>query len=1234
VLSQQDQTAARVARNADERTLALHLAEVARHRLAGEDAQGQRLVDAQPRERVVLGVLPPRRPEINLLPPPSGGDLPPEPGVPVDELPASELGLTCLVSPTAAALVFEVTCRFALYIQQFPSYEEEREFAGHSAVPEPSSDTPANHDPPAPQRRRRRAARTGAPFRPVYRRHDVEARLTLDVPLPAEGDGRPHTTTERTALATACHDAVFGAGAPAGPPTGPFGDGNCRYHLLADGAQVVPPEHLANPEAYDRFLAEAIDRGWVLPLPDVAFSVGVQREFDDQVRVTLTLENATTPPERRGGFLPEFGLYNAQFSARLAGGRFKNMGYKIVEHDYRLQPQVYAHGRFCYLDPGVDPETGVVQTTTWPIYPQPVFESRQDIELTFVELAHDPIPPLRAIAAAMQRFDDEWGAWLAGPECHLDSDARAKCTADRAAFADERRRFAVGVDLLAADVSSDGLGQAFRWMNEAFARMRSPGGLDPDTPGAPLPGPVRSWRLFQIVFIVCNLAALAARETPVGDPLREELAIADVLWFPTGGGKSDAIFGLIGCALFYDRLRGKRFGVTAMVRFPLRMLSLQQLDRILRLVVACERVRTDAAAGGRALGEPFALGYLVGRANTPNRLTDGADDRWGDLGAMAALARRDPSWGRDHTVVPTCPYCDAPDVHLSPDVDQVRLGHRCHACQRQLPVMISDDEVYRYLPAVVVATVDKLAAVAWNPHFSHLTHGAAYACPDHGFVTFTHGAPGRQRCIARAYCTRDPREWTRVEPYDPAPALMVQDELHLLAEELGTFAAHYETLWQYLCARGSGLHSKVVAATATISDYDNQVRQLYALRPRRFPSEGYLDGVTFYARRDANLTRRLFVGALPSQVSTSGFALLAAATLREELARLAALDPAEVVRTLGLRATAPAEVADLLFAYDLQLYYANKKTDADRVHAESSSAGAAGDPTYFRSECLNGQTPLARIAETIRRIEHESRATPAAEHLGVVAGTSLVSHGIDLDRLNVQFILGMPPTIAYYVQATSRAGRANVGLVFTALGRSYARDRSVFQFFEPTHEYVNALVEPVALNRFSVHGPRKTAPGLLAGILLCDWSRDLARLARAGGRWAARPVNFASAREFQRWLQSAPAAVEDELRDVVGEAFGLGASQLDPVVARQFADTVNKLVDQLVASVRRSPEPALQRALRPRPPTSFRDIDAAVEFGVVGQHSRSLFGVLSGARSPRDDPDREVEPADEGATDA
>ena len=155
-----------------------------------------------------------------------------------------------------------------------------------------------------------------------------------------------------------------------------------------------------------------------------------------------------------------------------------------------------------------------------------------------------------------------------------------------------------------------------------------------------------------------------------------------------------------------------------------------------------------------------------------------------------------------------------------------------------LPVDVTDDEVYRYLPAVLVGTVDKIASLAFNPHASHLTHGPAFRCPDHGYVTYPQA--GGQGCLARAACTHPPGHWIPVSLKDPAPALVIQDELHLLSEELGTFAAHYETLWQHLCAAGSGLPSKVLAATATISDYENQVRQLYALTPRRFPTDGWV----------------------------------------------------------------------------------------------------------------------------------------------------------------------------------------------------------------------------------------------------------------------------------------------------------------------------------------------------------------------------------------------------------
>ena len=140
-----------------------------------------------------------------------------------------------------------------------------------------------------------------------------------------------------------------------------------------------------------------------------------------------------------------------------------------------------------------------------------------------------------------------------------------------------------------------------------------------------------------------------------------------MLWFPTGGGKSAALYGIIAVALFFDRLRGKDAGVTAMLRFPLRMLSVQQLQLVLRLVVACEHVR---AAHGDP-GEPFRLGYWVGRNNTPNKITSPADERWHDIAWMAG---RDGKWKRDNAVLPSCPYCGLSEVALDPDVGAVRLG--------------------------------------------------------------------------------------------------------------------------------------------------------------------------------------------------------------------------------------------------------------------------------------------------------------------------------------------------------------------------------------------------------------------------------------------------------------------------------------------------------------------------------------------------------------------------------
>jgi hypothetical protein len=985
------------------------------------------------------------------------------------------------------------------------------------------------------------------------------------------------------------------------------------------------------PQTYETYLREHARVDWTAPVPTVAFRATVQRTPDGPLRLAVTLVNASQNPVRDRGYLPEMAVYDASFSADVTGGDIIPTEYRLVERDYRTDPRVYAHGRFCCLDEDAFAANGSLTTTTMPFHRQLVYESKPELQPTFQELSSDPLPALERIEQRMHDYLAAWDQYLeAAP---IDGVTRIACEADRAAFADELRRFSRGTHLLREDLDGPrhGLGIAFKRANEAFALMNTGGGLD-----APGPPTASSWRLFQIVYVVANLAALAAREAPAMDQRTwiesrhdtahlppqsdmDELAIADVLWFPTGGGKSAALYGIVAVAMFFDRLRGKHAGVSAMIRFPLRMLSVQQLERVLRLVAACEQVRVIH----NDPGDELRLGYWVGRANTPNRLTNPADQRWHDI---AWMAEQSEHWKRSNVVIPACPFCGESEVTLDPDRDRVVLAHRCRACERVLPVDVSDDEIYRQLPAVVVATVDKIASLGFNPHASHLTHGPAFRCPDHGYVTYPQGSD--RKCLARDHCRLPANAWESVAIRDPAPALVIQDELHLLGEELGTFAAHYETLWQHLCIAGSGLPSKVLAATATISDYENQVIQLYALRPRRFPTDGWQDGDSFYASRHDDLVRRIFVGALPTQMDVVDFSLSAGEATREELTRLRAMDPGDVCRMLGLTVTEAGEVAELLFRYELQGYYCNRKTHADRINAQAEKTGNNTDPG-FQSVRLNGQTPLSEISEVIRRVERESLETPAGERLGSIAGTSLISHGVDLARLNLLFVLGMPSTIAYYVQATSRAGRSDVGIVFTSLARHFVRDRSVFHFFEAQHKYVNVLVEPVALNRFSTHGPRKTASGILAALLTQQWGRDSAVLAI--GNMTA-PSDLTRADTSRRLIERMRATAQQDptsdpvvlLQEQARRAYGLDATVLDQNMSRRFAETVNEQITGLVASIEAAHETLLTRSLRPRPPTSLRDVDASADFGASNYPARRRFEFLGGTDYDNDEADFNV----------
>ena len=299
------------------------------------------------------------------------------------------------------------------------------------------------------------------------------------------------------------------------------------------------------------------------------------------------------------------------------------------------------------------------------------------------------------------------------------------------------------------------------------------------------------------------------------------------------------------------------------------------------------------------------------------------------------------------------------------------------------------------------------------------------------------------------------------------------------------------------------------------------------------------------------------------------------------------------------------------------------------MHAWAERAGRDGQPP-FESVRLNGQTPLAEISDVIRRVDRESPASTPQNRLASISGTSLISHGIDLERLNILFVLGMPSTIAYYVQATSRAGRTGVGIVFTGLSRYFARDRSVFHFFDAQHRYVNVLVEPVALNRFSTHGPRKTASGLVAAVLTQQWARDPALLADAQGFSAPADLSRGDpARRLLTRLRAAAAAGTGPdpafaIRDEVRAAYGLGAAVLDPDVARLFTAAVDRQVDSLLASIEGAHEYLLTRSMRPPPPRSLRDVDASAEFGAASYPAAQRFKFLGAASYDDDETDYSI----------
>lgn len=1040
------------------------------------------------------------------------------------------IGLDFVVAGTPPCVDLTIDVDYALYHQLLPGFAEvSAEAAKRSAA--------------AATNTRRRPT---VPINPTWRRDQRHVTLTMSVPV--TGDEYTITSGE---LAGGCPLAADAQSAV----TNHYTDPAALWKLTNN--QTLPVAAASGTEAdFRQAVTGRRDRSWAPMAPAPQLTISTLPTVDGDTAVSVSITNALQLAERG---LQDLSAYDTRMSVTVNTPDLlpRQLGFADDDCRYSDLATVAGRGRGCVARPGDAPN--VVIAETLPIHTQYHANSAAPVDISFGNLAANWAATLPALSAEMRAFHRGWDFSAAGS----DAIKRRQLEELRDQFATEVDRFELGLDLLRSDPN---LARAFELANTAFAGSR---------------GATQTWRLFQLVFIVAELAALAGRENPTDPRLRAELDAVDVLWFPTGGGKTEAYLGLIVAALFYDRLRGKERGTSAWLLFPLRMLSVQQLSRVNEVLHHAEAARTAENIDG----DPFSLGYFVGSGNTPNRLA--YPDRHGWWPGLTEFARRSVTDRDSKRLVGTCPACANKDsVGLDCDLTDQRLLHVCRACGHTLAIHASDDEVTRYQSSVIVSTVDKICAFARNGQLTALNRGPRARCPQHGWYT-------HRTCIAKD-CPTDMATHTAPTGFkDPTPALWVQDELHLVREELGVFAAHYHTLLAELARGADNEPSKVIAATATIEQFEDQLSQVYGRRPRMFPTGGGTLDRSFYTALTQDV-RRIYLGVLPAGGGTVKVDLAGDVTARiiDRVHRLTD-DPAPLLAAMAAAGTVrtTAEVQAMLFNYELALAYVNSKAHGvailDKLNRLSEDFINAGTD-LVTSQYVTGETSLSDLAALIAAIQDSNTATPRANRIRGLVGTSVVSHGVDLDRLNFEILAGMPPSYAQYIQATARAGRSHVGLVIDIFDRANRRETSMYQSFFTTHAALERMVEPVPVNRFASRAVERTLPGIVCA-LLWDETRD--------PRWGT-TEDIGTTRRFQGWWNARDANFGPQLRDRIARAYSC------PVDAVVITADEQGLVDDALRRWDQVERPRVQQwqsdwltDLFTSPAmNSLRDVDAPSEF--------------------------------------
>lgn len=668
------------------------------------------------------------------------------------------------------------------------------------------------------------------------------------------------------------------------------------------------------------------------------------------------------------------------------------------------------------------PSTGWIRTTFLPTHDLRLADSNPTIDVARLGMHRLATASDTEVISALKALTSDYRDWIKHRREQVQgitAENLRKTATDHLERCNEAcGRMDTGIELL-ADPADPAPMEAFRLANRAMAMQRAQTEwLRSPTRQSTSPDETTGvWRPFQIAFVLLSLHGIADRES-------EDRNVADVLWFPTGGGKTEAYLGLIAFSTFLRRLRDPRNGggVTVLMRYTLRLLTVQQFERAALLMCCMERLRLEAA--GRLGQTEISIGMWVGRGSTPNTLDEARR-------SLRKLAKNEEVQEENPVQIRSCCWCGTALDHYNYKIVDDRLIIACGTtgCDFAggLPVHVVDETIYAVRPTLIIATADKFAGLPWKPEIGNL---------------FNHFSS------------------------EPSPELIIQDELHLISGPLGTLAGLYETAVDLI-----GRRPKVVASTATIRRAVQQGRALFDREVEQFPPPG-LDARDSYFSVETPPSRkasRLYVGLMAPATSQTSLMVRAYAAL---LHHAQAIEGDDAVRDAYWTLLGYFNSLRLLGGAKLQV----QDDVNDRLDLLSESLDQRRRDIGRDIE-LTSREPSSAIPGHL-----QDMATSYPDALGVILATNMISVGVDVDRLGLMVVMGQPQSTSEYIQATSRVGRKWPGLVATLFNAARSRDRSHYENFTAYHSALYRQVEATSVTPFSARARDRGLHATIVGL--------------------------------------------------------------------------------------------------------------------------------------------------------